>query len=201
MSFNFFGHDAFYQEKYVPERGYMAEGAECPETYIFRTMIQNALMATRVLQAQPEADENRIAAMGMSQGGGMAIWLGAFSPIIRAVCADMPFFGGLKYVLQKQAYRYPLRELTDFADTIPIGAERILHTLAYFDTLNIATRCRKPTRVTCGLRDPSVRKEQATAIFEAIDAEKEFQEWDWGHDWHAEMIEGNRAFLEKHLGE
>ena len=117
LSFNFFGHEPFHQEKYVRERGYFSEGAESPYTWVFRRMFQDALIATRVLQAQVEVDEDRIGAMGMSQGAGMSIWLGAWSPIIKAVCADMPFLAGMNRVLTGNVHRYPLKELTDFMET------------------------------------------------------------------------------------
>lgn len=200
MSFNFFGHGPFYQESYTPSRGYFSEGAESPKTWVFRTMIQNALVAARVFQAQPEVDEDRIAAMGMSQGGGMAIWLGALCPFIKAVAADMPFLGGIRHVLSRQAYRYPLKELTDFADSIPLGMERILNTIDYFDTINFATRCRVPTLVSAGTKDPSVRLDQAQAIYDALPGVKELKVYDWGHDWHPEMVGANRAWLLSHIG-
>jgi cephalosporin-C deacetylase len=200
LSFNFHGHEAFYQEKYEPSRGYFGQGAESPETWIFRTMIQNAYIAARVLQAQPEADEDRLAAMGMSQGGGMSIWLGALCPLIRCVCADMPFLGGLSHVLQRQAYRYPLKELTDYADHIPLGMERIMNTISYFDTIHFATRCQKPTLVSAGTKDPSVRVDQAQSIFEALPGEKTLHIYEWGHDWHPDMVDNNRLWMLQHLG-
>lgn len=200
FSFNFHGLGAFHQEKYTPSRGYFAEGADDPETFIFRRMAQNAMMAFRVLQAQPEADEDRIGAMGMSQGAGFAIWMGAQSPIVKAVCADMPFFGGTRYVLSRNAYRYPLKELVDFADRIPMGLERVLHTVSYFDTLNMATRCRVPTHLALGLKDPSCRPESVEAVFEALATpEKILRRYDIGHDWYPEMVENNRHWLLDHL--
>ncbi|MFX4921939.1 acetylxylan esterase, partial [Acinetobacter baumannii] len=76
-------------------------------------MFQDATIAARVLQAQIEVDEDSIGAMGMSQGAGMSIWLGAWSPIVKAVCADMPFLAGINKTLTGSVYRYPLKELTD----------------------------------------------------------------------------------------
>lgn len=199
LSFNFFGHGAFHQEAYTPGRGYFAEGAESPETWIFRRMAQDAMIAVRVLQAQIEVHEERIGAMGMSQGGGISIWLGAWSPIVRAVCADMPFLGAMGSALSRNAYRYPLKELVDFGESIPLGAERLLNTLAYYDTVNQAVSCRVPTRVSLGEKDPAARPENVEAIYEALTCEKELVRLDWGHDWHPDMIEGNRAWLDKHL--
>lgn len=199
LSFNFHGETAFHQEKYVTARGYFANGAESPETWIFRTMLQNAIVATRILQAQVEVDEDRVAAMGMSQGGGIAIWLGAWCPIIRAVCADMPFLGAMPKTLIRNAHRYPMKELIDFAGTMPLGMERLHNTLAYYDTVNMATRCGVPTHVTMGLKDPSCRPDTVQAIFEALPGRKMLRQYDWGHDWHPDMVENNAAWLRENL--
>jgi len=199
LSFNFFGHESFYEEKYAIERGYFSEGADDPETFVFRRMLQDAIVATRVLQAQIEVDEERIGAMGMSQGGGMSIWLGAHSPIVKAVAADMPFLCAINHTLTKTVYRYPLKEVRDFMDNIPLGEERVLNTLSYFDTMNQATRCKVPTYVSYGLKDPACRPEVVKPTFEALPGKKKLQVYDWGHDWHPDMVENNRAWLLENL--
>jgi cephalosporin-C deacetylase len=199
LSFNFFGHGAFHQEKYNQARGYFAEGAEDPSTWVFRRMFQDAVIATRVLQAQTEVDEDRIAAMGLSQGAGIAIWLGAFCPIVKAVCADLPFLSAIKQTLLTNVYRYPLKELTDYIASIPLGEARVLNTVSYFDTMNVATRCAKPTLVSLGLKDPAVKADNVKAVYEALPGEKELKVYDWGHDWHPEMVENDRRWLMRHL--
>jgi cephalosporin-C deacetylase len=200
LSLNLHGLDAFHQEKYAIERGYFAEGADDPETWVFRRMFQDAAIAVRVLQAQIEADEDRIGAMGMSQGAGISIWLGAHCPIVKAVCADMPFLSAIQHTLQKTVYRYPLKELRDFMDNIPLGEARVFNTLSYFDTMNQATRCKVPTHVSAGLKDPAVRVEAVRALYEALPGKKLLREYDWGHDWHPEMVENNRNWMLENLG-
>ncbi len=199
LSFNFFGHGAFHQEKYVQARGYFAQGTEDPSTWIFRKMFQDAVIATRVLQAQTETDEDRIGAMGLSQGAGIAIWLGAFCPIVRAVCADLPFLSAIKQTLMNHVYRYPLKELSDYMESIPLGQERVFNTISYFDTMNVATRCHKPTLVSSGTKDPAVRPDNVRAVFEALPGEKNLIVYDWGHDWHPDMIDTNRRWLLDHM--
>ena len=70
----------------------------------------------------------------------MSIWLGAWCPVVRAICADMPFLGNIRLTLLDEVYRYPLKELSDFMQELPLGQERVLHTLSYFDTAYQATR-------------------------------------------------------------
>jgi cephalosporin-C deacetylase len=199
LSFNFHGHEAFHQEKYQPSRGYLGEGVDLPTTWVFRAMFQNAILAARVLQAQPESDESRIGAMGMSQGGGIALWLGAWLPFIKAVAADMPFMSAIKYTLQRQVYRYPLKELVDVIEEMPLGQERVFNTISYFDTMNQATKCAVPTWVSRGLKDPSVRPDVVDAVFQALPGTKHLETYDWGHDWHPDMITKNREWLLRYL--
>lgn len=199
FSFNLHGHEAFHQESYMKERGYFAEGAESPETWIYRLHLQNSMIAARVLQAQIEVDENRIGCMGMSQGGGMSIWMGAWCPIVKAVCADMPFLGAMNETLNRHVHRYPLRELVDYADSIPLGLPRVLNTVSYYDTINMATRCRVPTHISLGLKDPACRPGVVRAIFGAVEGEKALSEYEIGHDWFPDMVENNRTWLLEHL--
>lgn len=199
LSLNFHGEGAFHQEKYRIDRGYFADGIAEPQTWVFRRMLQNCLIAVRVLQAQIEADESKIGAMGLSQGGGMAIWTGAFSPIVRAVVADMPFLGVMPWALTRNAYRYPLKEVIDFLEDSPIRRQMVLNTLSYFDTMNVATRCRVPTLVSFGTKDPACRPETVEAIFQALAGPKELAIYDWGHDWHVDMIARNRDWFLQQL--
>lgn len=200
LSFNFHGESSFHQEKYVPERGYFAEGAESPETWIFRRMFIDSVVAVRLLQAQVEVDAEKIGAMGMSQGGGMSIWLGAWCPIVRAVCADMPFLGDIGRTLSGEVYRYPLKELSEFMEELPLGRERVLNTVAYFDTVAQAAHCRVPTQVSLGLKDPAAKPGQVRAIFEALPGRKLLREYPGGHDWEPEMVANNRRWFVESLG-
>lgn len=188
MSFNFHGEDAFHQEAYKPDRGYFAEGAEDPSTWIFKTMYQDAVIALRILHAQVQVNEEQIGVSGMSQGGGMSIWLGAWVSLVKSVVADMPFMCGMGDSVLKYAYRFPLKELSDYMHEIPIGEQRVLNTLSYFDTIFQAEHCAKPTQITVGLKDPSCRPPNVQMAYDALPGKKHLETLDWGHDWHPNMV-------------
>lgn len=199
LSFNFHGEPALHREEYTPTRGYFAHGIESPATWVFREMFQNAVIALRVLVDLPEIDPGRVGALGMSQGGGMAIWLAAWTKMLRCVAADMPFLGAFRWVFSREVYRYPLKEIVDHMAATGMTTEQLLETIAYFDTVNQATRCLVPTLVTLGEKDPAVRPEQVEAIHRALAGPKELVRYPGGHDWHHEMIETNRAWLDRNL--
>lgn len=199
LSFNFHGEPAFHQEVYRQERGYFADGAEEPETWIFRRMFQDAIIASRILQAQVQADAEAIGVAGMSQGGGMSIWQGAWNPLIKAVCSDMPFLSTIGHTITNHVHRYPLKELRDFMDTIPVGEARVLHTLSYFDTAFQAEHCTVPTHVSLGLKDPACRPDTVRAAYNALTGKRHLVEYEIGHDWHPGMIENNHAWFTDEL--
>lgn len=202
LSLNLHGLPAFHQEKYTVSRGYFAQGVEDPTSWIFREMTINTMVAVRLLATLSEVNEERIGAMGMSQGGGMAMWLGAFCPQVKAVCADMPFLGAMNQILNRTAYRYPLKELVDWAEARTLGMEVVQNTVSYFDTINLATRCTVPTQISMGLKDPACRPEVVESVYENLAAEKKrLLTYDWGHDWHPDMVHNNRQWFEEHLVE
>jgi cephalosporin-C deacetylase len=199
MSFNFWGHDAFYKEPYQVHRGYMTHGIDDPRTSVFRRLSQDAFIAIRVLRSQLEADEDRLAVMGLSQGGGLALSAGANSPHVSCVVADLPFLCGMKETLSRQVYRYPLKEITDYATTIPLGMERVLYTLSYFDSVNQATRAIVPTLVGYGKQDPSCKPSNVREAFKGIPVKKKIVEYSGGHDWDPLMVDTNLDWLLENL--
>ncbi len=200
LSFNVHGLPAFHEEAYRPERGYFADGIESPDTWVMKRIIQDVFLAVRILADLPETDGHRLCAAGLSQGGGMALWAGAWCPLVQCVVADMPFLSSMRSVFSKPIYRYPLKEVVDFSQRSRVPMERILHTISYFDTVNQATRCRVPTQVSCGLKDPAVRPETARAVYEHLAAtQKRFVEYPGGHDWDPDMLENNREWMNLNL--
>jgi cephalosporin-C deacetylase-like acetyl esterase len=111
----------------------------------------------------------------------------------------MPFLGAIRHTLERSVHRYPLKELTDAMDHLPLGRERILNTVGYFDTMNVATRCNKPTQLSRGTKDPAVRPDTVQAIFDALPSAKRLLTYEWGHDWLPDMIENNRHWLLENL--
>ena len=199
LSFNYFGESAFHEETYAPERGYFADGIGDPETWVFRRMFQDSVIACRVLAELEEANAARVGAAGLSQGAGIAIWLGAMARNVKCVCADLPFCAARPVVFAEDVRRYPLKEVADYMAESEENRERAMRTMAFFDTVNLATMCEVPTLVTVGLKDPFVKPFEVRSVYEALAGEKRLDKIDGGHDWHPSMVERNRDWLLGHL--
>jgi cephalosporin-C deacetylase len=101
--------------------------------------------------------------------------------------------------LSGAVYRYPLKELPDYMEQIPLGRDRVLNTVSYYDTANQAGFCSVPTQISMGLKDPAARPDNVRAAFDGLPGEKRLKVYDWGHDWHPEMVDANREWLLDHL--
>lgn len=199
LGFNYFGESAFHRETYKPERGYFTDGLDSPETWVFRRMFQDSVIAARVMVELEETNSQRIGVAGMSQGAGIAVWLGAFCTQIKAVCADMPFGAARPLVFADEMKRYPLKELEDWWAGDNAKREQAMRTMSFFDTVNLAAKCDVPTLLTWGSKDPAVREFEVQSIFNALSGERKIDEIDGGHDWHESMIDRNQEWFLEHL--
>jgi cephalosporin-C deacetylase len=84
-------------------------------------------------------------------------------------------------------------------ETIPLGQERVLNTVAYYDTMNVATKCLVPTQMSMGLKDPSCRPPNLESVFAALPGHKRQIVYPGGHDWDPAMVENNRQWLSENL--
>ncbi len=199
LSFNFHGLPSIHDEKYSVARGYFTNGIESRNTFTYKYFYQDAILAARILQDHPNVDRNRISCMGLSQGGGMSIWMNTFCPIIQSACADLPFFVGVEYILSHRFYRYPIKEIPDYLEKHNLNLDDILNETLYFDTLNIATFNKNPLLISLGLKDPACKPEAIRALYENVSSEKQLIEYPGGHDYDQHMVQNNLNWVNNTL--
>ena len=200
LSFNLHGKDPFNQDAYSKELGYFTHRVESKETWIFKEIFQNCCIATKILADLEEVEESKIASMGLSQGGGLAIWLGTWIPhLIKATCADLPFLAAITNTLEEKVFRYPTKEFIDYFAEDPTRKEKAYNTLNYYDTINIASQCKTPTLVSLGTKDPASKPYTVKSIYQSLPSTKKLVEYEWGHNWHPEMITNNLNWLNDYL--
>lgn len=188
FSVNLHGYAVEPNVPYSPELGYFTRGIESPQSYIYRRLVQDSIVAMRVLAAQAEVDSSKLIAAGLSQGGGLAVMLGAWCRLTRCVVAELPALSYWEYLLGRPAWRYPIKEFTDYMERTGTPRETVLQTLQYYDAVNHAPFVRVPTQVSLALKDPGIRAPVVFSLYDAMPKPKRLLIYEeLGHDWHPEM--------------
>jgi len=201
LSINLHGYAVEPNVPYSPELGYFTRGIESPETYIFRRLLQESLLTMRVLAAQAEVDSRFLVAAGLSQGGGLAVMLGAWCPLTRCVVAELPALTYWEYLLGRTVWRYPIKEFQDYMEATGVSRDALLHTLQYYDAVNHAPYVRVPVQLSLALKDPGIRAPVVFSLYDALPQPKRLLIYeDHGHDWHPEMRLRLEQWARLHFG-
>jgi cephalosporin-C deacetylase len=201
LSVNLHGYAVEPNVPYSPELGYFTRGIESPQTYIYRRLAQESLLAMRILAAQEEVDSRYLVAAGLSQGGGLAVMLGAWCLRTRVVVAELPALTYWEYLLSRAVWRYPIREFQDYMDATGVSRDALLNTLQYYDAVNHAPYVRVPVQLSLALKDPGIRAPVVVSLYDALPPPKRLLIYeDHGHDWHPEMRVRLEEWARLHFG-
>jgi len=159
---------------------YIADGVRSPHAYAYRDIVVGCLRGLDFLRSRPEVDASRIGLYGISQGGGLALFLAGLDPDIRAVRADAPFLCDWPTILAVGHWPADaiLRKMRRAGERQAV----IRRTLAYFDVAGVADRIKATCSVGVGLLDRTCPAAGVIAAFNGIAAEKEMRVFpDMGH--------------------
>jgi cephalosporin-C deacetylase len=147
-------------------KGFVTQNILDKERCYYRAMIVDALRGLAWVAGRPEIDPRRIAVAGGSQGGGLALAMGALSDIPCAIAADVPNLCHLDYAIFHSTGS--LSEAAQYCSHYPEHLEQVLDTLSYFDMLNLAHRIKAPALLSVGLKDPICPPETIFPVFRRI---------------------------------
>ncbi|QOV34924.1 acetylxylan esterase [Streptomyces ferrugineus] len=132
--------------------GPAVRGLLSPRDYHYRRLITDAVRAVEAVRTLPGVDASRIAAVGNSQGGGLALAVAGLVPDLAAVLVTAPFLCGIRRALDLTDAA-PYGEITAYL-SVHRGAERAAYdTLSYMEGISFARRAHAPAHFGVGLRD------------------------------------------------
>jgi cephalosporin-C deacetylase len=156
--------------------GHLLMGIDDQRRSYYRGVFVDAVRAVDALRTLAEVDPSRVAVIGNSQGGGIALGVGALVPDLVAVLAQAPFLTDAPRAL-RLATEGPWLELRGYLAENPEKVDAVATTLAYVDGVTSARHATAPGWLSAGLLDPICPPETTRAAAAAYAAAVDVREW------------------------
>ncbi|MEY9844101.1 acetylxylan esterase [Streptacidiphilus sp. MAP5-3] len=181
--------------------GVMTRGIGSPHTYYYRRLITDAVRAAEAVRELDCVDPGRVAVVGQSQGGGVALAVAALVPDLAAAVAHVPFLCDFPRAVQVTDAA-PFREIADYLSIHRDQEETVHRTLSYIDGVNFARRATVPARFSAALMDAIVPPSTVFAAYHAYAGPKDITVWRYnGHEAGGpDDDQGALDFLAERLG-
>lgn len=134
-----------------------------PEGYYYQGAYVDVIRGLDYLLSRTDIDASRVGAMGTSQGGGIALAVGALDPRVKAVAAHVPFLCDMR-----RAALVPGALVKTLLERHGALNPRTLRTLDYFDPVNLAEGLRAPVLLSAGGRDAICPPETIRSVFDRL---------------------------------
>jgi cephalosporin-C deacetylase len=168
--------------------GFMTRGILSPRSYFYRRVFCDAVRAVEVARTHPSIDSRRIAVLGGSQGGGIALAVAGLVPDVAAVMPDVPFLCHIRHATEITD-SYPYAEIQNYCKIHREKIETVFTTLSYFDGVNFATRAKAPALFSVGLMDEVCPPSTVFAAYNYYGGPKEIKVWPYNHHEGGETLQ------------
>ena len=162
--------------------GVMTRGIDSRETYYFRRLITDAVRAVDAARSLEVVDSTRVAVLGTSQGGGLALAVAGLVPDLSAVVPRVPFlcdFPRATVITDNDPYKEIGRYLAVHRSKVG----QVHHVLGYFDGVNFAKRANAPAWFSTALMDPTCPPSTVFGAFNNYAGQKQIVVWPYnGHE-------------------
>jgi cephalosporin-C deacetylase len=153
---------------------------------LFRNIYLDTVRLAHTIMAIPEADANRIACTGGSQGGGLSIACAALEPRIKKAAFRYPFLSDYRRTWEMDMGGSAYAELKNFFRLFDPRHEReeeIFTRLGYIDVQHLAPRIQAEVLMGLGLVDTTTLPSTCFAAYNKIPSQKQYVAYpDFGHE-------------------
>lgn len=140
---------------------------ERPDDAYYRGAYADVVRSIDFLVSRPEIAADRIALVGTSQGGGIALAVASIDPRVKAVVAHVPFLCDMR-----TAARTPNSLVKRLLDSAGADHKTALRTLDFFDPLQLVPALRVPVLMSVGEKDEVCPPATIRATFDRISSIK-----------------------------
>lgn len=168
-------------------KGHIIRGLDdSPDNMLYRHIFLDTAQLARIIMAMPEVDEERVGAIGGSQGGALTLACASLEPGIKRLAPTYPFLCDYKRVwemdLAKQAYE-ELKYYFRFFDPLHEREDEVFMKLGYIDLQHIVKRIRGEVLMGVGLMDDVCPPSTQFAAYNKITSPKAMKIYpDYGHE-------------------
>ena len=181
--------------------GLLTERIESADTYVFRSIVADALRGMEFLASRPEVDGSSTVAIGNDVSLQTAALGGHASHL---VCTPSIFFDSLAFAARTTAY--PLEEYNDYLRFRPSTADAIAHTLGYFDLRGFAPAVEATTLLMAGPPGTLLGPESLEPLRSRISGEaavhasqqSSYRDGVFAEEWVASQLGFDSALLPAH---
>ncbi len=157
-----------------------------PERLYYRQVYLDTAQLARVVMSFDEVDENRVAATGGSQGGGLTLACAALTPTLRKAAPVFPFLCDYQRVWEMDLAKGAYDELSAYFRLFDPRHEQepgIFNALGYIDNQHLAPRIQARIKMYVGLMDAICPPSTQFAAYNKITAPKDLVIYpDFGHE-------------------
>lgn len=168
--------------------GHIVRGVDDPDKdkLLYRQMYLDTAQIAKIMSEMPEVDEDRMVALGGSQGGGLTLACAALEPRIRRAAPVYPFLCDWKRVWEMDLASGAYQAIKDWFKMFDPRHERedwFFEKMGYIDLQHLASRIEAEVLMGCGLMDQICPPSTQFAAFNKIRSKKDVVIYpDFGHE-------------------
>ncbi len=168
-------------------RGHIIRGLDdAPEKLLYRQIFLDTVQLARVVMEMPDVDENRVGAMGASQGGALTLACAALEPKIKYIAPVFPFLCDYQRTWEIDLAEHAYEELRDYFrrfDPLHLREQEIFTRLGYIDVQHLCPRIAAEVLWGIGLMDTICPPSTQFAAYNKIISKKSMAIYpDYGHE-------------------
>lgn len=157
-----------------------------PKNLLFRNIFLDTAQLARIVMGLPEVDDNRVGALGGSQGGALTMACAALEPNIRYAAPIFPFLCDYKRVWEMDLCKDAYAELHQYFrafDPLHARENEIFTRLGYIDIQFLMPRVKAEVLMGIGLMDTVCPPSTQMAAYNKIQSKKQLAIYpDFGHE-------------------